>query len=346
MKSRARKLGLLLCACILGAAGCSGGAGDAAPEDAQLQKTNILSKEDMEKDTIFESVIEENGITYELKGVDYEMLEPETVYKDETKTVESDVLPEGQPYTPEETVTEGDITYTLTKTETREEILKEAYSQPVSGYTDYPYAITAADVPQSKEVTVANIRTGQQETVACSLAGIERLPVTYEDTYIDIVYESYDANQFIWGDTIVSKNEQTPEIDEGQLLASVGADSASYDVQRVYWTSQPYTDANGVLCRNARADVSRLVSYYRASYSGSIEQPEEKGVRYVSTYTGQVPDEDKGGDSQVQAIAHYVERTIPHALLLAGAGIGIAILLVVAVLYVISKKKKHSKTEE
>ena len=342
MKSRAWKLGLLLCACMLGAAGCSGGAGDAAQEDAQLQKTAILSKEDMEKDTVFESVIKEDGKTYELKGVDYEILEPETVYKDDIKTVESDVLPEGQPYTPEETVTEGEITYTLTKTETRAEILGEAYSQPVSGYTDYSYPVTAADVPPSKEVTVTNAGNGQQETVICSLAGIERLPATYEDTYIDIVYESYDADQFIWGDTVVSKNEQTPEIDEGQLLASVGADSASYDVQRVYWTGQPYTNAGGVLCRNARADVRRLVSYYRANYSGSIDQPEETGVRYISTYTGRIPDVDGGGDSQVQATARYVEREVPIGLLLAGAGIGIVILLVVGILFILSKKKKRS----
>lgn len=337
-----RKLFALLLLCVFGVAGCSGSTSTRSDQSEEVTREIVFTADDMDetRDDEFSATIEEDGQTYQLDEITYDIIDKTPKETKVTKTVESDILPADQTYTPQDTIEEDGVTYTLESTETQEGVLEEAYSQPVTGYTDYSYQVSSSSVPATKDVTVTNVKTGQEQTVTCSLTGVSRLPAEYENTYIDIVYESYDANQFIWGDTVVSKNEITPEIDENQLLASVGADPESCDVQRVYWTGQPYTDAAGVLCRNARADVRRLVNYYRADYSGSLEHEAVAGTKYVSTYTGSVADESAGFDYKIMATAHYVEQASYSALIVAGVGFLILAVVVVVLLFMISRKNK------
>lgn len=349
MNRRRNLLALLLIVSVLSAAGCSGSTSTEKSDHKNNEVTRaiVFQTDDINesRDDEFEAIIEEDGKTYQLKKITYDLMEKSPNEIEVTKTVESDIIPADQTYTPQETITEDGVTYTLVSTATEESVLEEAYTQPVTGYTDYSYPVSVGSAPATKDITVTDARTGQAQTVTCSLTDVTRLPAEYEDTYIDIVYESYDANTFVWGDTVVSKNEQTPEIDEGQLLASVGADPGAYDIQNVYWTGQPYTDAYGVLCRNARADVRRQVNYYRANYSGAITQDAVSGMKYISTYAGSVPDEsgNAGYTYKIQATAHYIEQSGNVLFIMVGAGIGICILFIVAVLYILSKKKKQSE---
>lgn len=348
MNRRRKLLSLLLIVTsVLSAAGCSGSNSTEKSDhkNNEVTRTIVFQTDDIDesRDDEFEAVIEEDGKTYQLKEITYDLIEKTPNETEVTKTVESDILPADQTYTPQETITEDGVTYTLVSTDTEESMLEEAYTQPVTGYTDYSYPISVGSAPATKDITVTDARTGQAQTVTCSLTDVTRLPAEYEDTFIDIVYESYDANTFVWGDTVVAKNEQTPEIDEGQLLASVGADPGTYDVQNVYWTGQPYTDANGVLCRNARADVRRQVNYYRANYSGAISQEVVPGIKYTSTYTGSVADEsgNAGYTYEIQATAHYTEQSGHTALIIAGIGIFLLVVLIIVLLYLLSRKKKE-----
>lgn len=335
---------LLIVVSVVSAAGCSGSTSTEKADNKNNEVTRDIVFQTDEinesRDEEFKAVIEEDGKTYQLEKITYDLIKKTPKEIEVTKTIESDILPADQTYTPQETITEDGVTYTHVSTDREEGVLEEAYTQPVTGYTDYSYPVSVESAPATKDITVADDRTGQAQTVTCSLTDVTRLPAEYEDTYIDIVYESYDANTFVWGDTVVSKNEQTPEIDEGQLLASVGADPGTYDVQNVYWTGQPY-DAGGVLCRNARADVRRQVNYYRANYIGAITQDAVSGIKYISTYTGAVADGSAGYTYKIQATAHYTEQNNHTVLMIAGIGIFLLAALIIVLLYLISRKKKE-----
>lgn len=60
--------------------------------------------------------------------------------------------------------------------------------------------------------------------VTCRLTGIEAIAdPSWEDTYIDIVFQEYDAFVFQWESVTVSKDTQTPLAGyEEQLIRSVG----------------------------------------------------------------------------------------------------------------------------
>lgn len=301
-----------------------------------------------QKNDYFPETIKVDGKRYRLKTVDYKVLDktPISIEKEVQKVVDSDFIPAGTEYQPEDAIEDNGVTYKLDKVETEEKTADDTYIQTVTGYTDYDHAVSRSDVPATKNVTATNQRTGQQETVTCNLSSIDQIGSSgWEDTYIDIVFESYDAQIFHWNGITVTKDVSSPLAGyENNLLASVGADSSSYQVLRTYWTGDAYRDSNGVLCRNARADVQRKVNYYRANYSGQIQQPETPGHVYHSTYTGteKITSEDKYSYT-IKAAAEYEEINNLLVYALSGVSILLLIIIVILILYIVSKKKEKKE---
>lgn len=301
-----------------------------------------------QKGADFPATIKFSGKHYKLNNVSYDIIDkkPVTVKNEVEKVVDSDLIPENTEYKPEETLKEDNVTYRLKNVEIEEKTASDTYIQAVSGYTDYDYEVSRADVPATKNVTVINKRSGESETVTCNLNGIEQIgPSGWEDTYIDIVFESYDAQIFFWNGVTVTKDTSSPlEGHEDILLSSVGANNDNYNLIRTYWTGEAYEDANGVLCRNARADVQRKVNYYRANYSGEIRQAETPGYIYHATYTGtkKIASENQYTYT-VKATAEY--EKIDNRLLYALTGVSgfLIICVIVLILYIISKKKKEDE---
>ena len=91
--------------------------------------------------------------------------------------------------------------------------------------------------------------------------------------------------------------------------------------------------------RDATANVEQQIQVYRANYSGTITTPEEKEVIYTATYSA--PDQDGAVEYKVVATATYNPVSSMVPMVVAGAGILIFILLVVAVLYILQKRKKE-----
>lgn len=301
-------------------------------------------QEQIDKESLFEPEIREKGKIYRLKKVDYEQVDKEPVSIDQkvTKEVKSELIPEGEVYEPEQEITEEGVTYTLKHvTEERQE--GETYTQQVTGYTDYSYPISKSSVPGTKQVTAKNKRTGEQETVTCNLTGVETVGSDWEDTYIDITFISYNATVFRWQGITVSKNSSQPLAGyEKELLESVGGNTDDYRVKRTYWTSQPYENSDGVLCRDARADVERKITYYRANYIGEIRSENiNAGTIYTSTYEGtqKVISQDQFS-YQFKVTAIYEEQAGIVPYVLAGVGILLLIALIVIILFLIRKKRK------
>lgn len=313
-----------------------------AKEEADYTKsiTFLTDNKAEKKDENFEKKIKVDGKNYNLQSINYDVVK--TNPKPE-KTVESDPVREGQDYSPEKEIIVDGITFKLKSSLSHETIIEEEVIQKVTGYTDYDYAVTSADVPITKEFSVKNDRTGDIEIVQCQLQNITALDGTWIDTYIDIVFETYDAEMFSWNGVQVKKNTNAPLAGyEKQLLTSVGADTENYKVGRTYWTSEPYTDSNGILCRNARADVKRYVTYYRASYNGEIKSGAVQGRYFTNIYEYE---SGEGDHYEIEATANY-EEVKETPMLVIGIGVLILICLIVFILFVISKRNKKEKREE
>lgn len=295
----------------------------------------------------FEQEIQEGDKVYRLQKVDYDQVDKEPVSIDQkvTKEVKSGFILEGETYEPEQEITEEGVTYTL-KNIREEKKEGDTYTQQVTSYTDYSYPVSKSTVPSTKKVTAKNKQTGKQETVTCNLTGVEQAGSDWEDTYIDITFISYNSSVFRWQGITVSKNESQPLAGhEKELLESVGGNTEDYRVQRTYWTGQPYENSEGVLCRDARADVERKVSYYRANYVGEIRTENlNAGTIYTAVYEGiqKVTSEDQF-IYQIKATATYEaqDNIVPYVL--AGVGILLLLALIVIILFLLKKKKREGE---
>ena len=148
----------------------------------------------------FAQQITENGKDYTLDHIDYEITD--TQYLDKKEKV-IDVTGE-----PEQTLTEQGVVYTLENAEKQEQ--DEAEPQIVTAYDDYDHPVSESDVPGTKDVTATNSETGEEETVTCSLTGIEPAGITTVDTVMTITFSNYDASYYSWNGTYIARNDQTP----------------------------------------------------------------------------------------------------------------------------------------
>ena len=110
------------------------------------------------------------------------------------------------------------------------------------------------------------------------------------------------------------------------------------------WSGQPYS-VDGVMYRDAVANVRQPVQMYRANYEGTVlvQDPDAVGQAYYSA-----PDPDGDVELTVTAIAVYEKTDVPIYNYIVTAVIVIGMLsLIFFLLYLIAKRKqkKEKKTE-
>lgn len=311
------------------------------------KEVEYLSKEKAQKaDAWFQEKIIEDGKTWSLQGIDYEIVREEPVMISETvtETVKSRVIKEGETYLPEETITKDGITYNLSETTESEKVIEKGYVQNVTGYFDYHSLREAQAAPAVKMVTAEDRQTGETVTLRCGYEGITRRADTWEDTHIDITFVSYDADTFLWNKVTVLKNKKNPlEGYEKELLESVGGNSKDYRIQNVHWSGKAYKNANGILCRNARAEVRKRIRHYRVNYRGERTAEDTKGTVYTSVYTGLKETDNGERTYTIKAVATYEKQTeIP----VMGITLGILLFLLVVIGIIFILKKKQSPEDK
>lgn len=336
---------MLLLFTMVSAVGCGKSVSDisdvsgSAEASGDVSYTQMISYEtsdrEEKRDDAFAQKVSVNGKTYRLKDVDYRVLDESKEMKTVTQNINSETYFNDDTYVPEQSYEADGVTYTLSGIS--KVVVDGAYTQDVSGYDAYDHAVTSADVPQTKDITVKNEKTGEEQTVICQFTGISDRADTWESTHIDITFQDYSANLFAWNNMLVSKNDAEPGLDEKQLLASVGAEPSRYQVQSIHWSGQPY-EQGGILYRNARAEVLRLVDWKQADYRGQIVMP---GTVYTATYTAQVPADDVSAVYKIQATGNYVRDYTKLVVLGASVGIAVLAVLIIAILFAVAKKRKE-----
>lgn len=304
-------------------------------------------EKDQKADDYFQKKIVEDGSTWNLQGIRYEIVREDPVMVSEpvTKTVKSGVIKDGETYTPEETVTKDGITYQLSDTTEQEEVAEKGYTQKVTGYSEYDSLEKAQSAPGTKMVTATDRRTGEDIRVRCSYDGITKRAGTWEDTYIDITFVSYDADTFLWNQVTVPKNKKNPlKGYEKELMESVGGNEKNYQIQNVHWSGKAYKNAKGVLCRNARAEVRKRTNHYRVNYSGKRTVEDVKGTVYTSVYTGLKETDSGKRNYTIRAVATYEkQKEIP--VMGITFGILLFLLIVVGIIFILKRKQRPENDE-
>ena len=307
------------------------------------EKTITYQTKDKEEEKSFPETETFDGNKYVLKNVTYESLksEPEKEKKVVEYTEKSDPIVKGSEYQfPEEKTVDG-IVYKLKEITEQE---SEPYKQSVSAYNEYQYEISHSSAPQTKEVSVKNEKTGEMETVTCNLSTVHLVDHTWIDSKIDITFQGYDRNAIEW-EGIVFPNDRGVGAPlkgyETQLLASVGLDDSNGKIQNTYYTSDMYTDANGIVCRNAQADIQKLVPVYRAEYIGEINTPH---VVKTAVYEGeQEVDSRTDINYTIEATAVYQKVDNQLSYILAGVGILVGVALIIIILMILARKRKEKE---
>lgn len=292
---------------------------------------------------LMDKELEKNGKKYELKGISYEIVEetPEIEKNSVTLEQQSDPIIKGTTFDFPKEITKDGVVYNLKEVKETE---AEAYRQGVESYTEYEYAVSENSVPKTKTVSAKNEKTGMEETIECTLNRVHMTHTKWVDSTIDIKFRGYDRNAIEW-QGIVFPNDRGAGAPlkgyEKELLASVGLDRSNGKIKNTYYTSDIYTDANGIVCRDAMADIQKLVPVYRAEYSGEINTPH---IIKTALYEGEQEVKSKTDiNYTIQATGTYEEVQSPIVAI--SVGIAIILLLITLILYVIAKKKKTEETK-
>lgn len=287
------------------------------------------SSDDLHAD--YDEKIIENNTFYKLKKVEYEVIDKSQVIVD--KSVLSDLMLDTDEYDPPEKITEDGLIYKLLDVK---QIESETLDQEVSGFDDYEKKISETDVPQTKTLKVEDLRTGEEMEVECPLSGIEVLDGgTLIKDSIDVTFEGYNLGVFEWNGNYVRSDDEYPlKGYEKDLLKSVGLSPSIYSVSSITWKGEPYTDENGVDCRDAVAEIQHYGYLYRANYSSHI-----KYVKYEASYENA---ENDNFNYVIKATAVY-EKVVPvtQAVFYAGIGILIFCILLILIMYLVSRNKKE-----
>lgn len=343
-KKKMTKMLLLSCSLIL----LSPGTDCLAAQTGQIQKEIQYTTLDAGEKKSFEKTIEQDGISYVLQDVSYEVLSSNPVKQKEkvTLTKVSKPIKKSASYQPEETIEKDGVTYELDTVTEKQKVIKKESTQTVSASSVYDSSEDAGKAPSQKTVTVKDKVTGKNRRVVCDKTTTKRAGDVWVDSYIDILFSGYDADNFIWNNVTVKKNSKNPlKGYEKELLSSVGGNAKNYKIKSISWNGKSYKK-KGTLYRRARAVVRKKVPRYRVSYTGSINHKEEKATVYTCLYQGVKETKTSEMSYVISAKASYVTETDEGVSpLVITAAVVLVLAAMVGILFILMKKRKRVRKE-
>lgn len=321
------------------------------PDRVQKEMEYETTDPEDKKVSYFPERFEQDGVVYVRDHVNYRTVK-ETPVKEKKSvfvTKKSGVIRDAEQYAPQKILKENGLTYQLVQTSKKKKTLEKGYLQKVTGYSEYDTRQSAQNAAMSKKVKTKNPRTGETIYVSCKKKGnVKRTADIWVNTYIDIVFVSYDAEHFIWNGVLVKKNTEEPlKGYHKELLQSVGGSSRNYKIQRISWMGDSYQNKKGVLCRKAKAYVRKKMPHYRVNYSGTRTVKAVKGTVYTSLYAGEEETYTDKINYTVLATATYQAQKNSIPVVTITLGIIAAILVVVGILFFLfpAKRKKRQVPE-
>ncbi len=293
-----------------------------------------------------EELIKDNG-TYTLKDVTYETVSETPVM--ETQTIEiKDLYEQNIQAQQEESFINAkgqEVLGKLSDVSYSDTIITNRAAE-VESTTQSGYVISQPAAASSKTVNYADKQTGQTVTATLPLTGFQvTTPYHWEsDVTVPLRVEVYDATFYMLNGIYIPYNDEKPALAgyETDILTVLNLPQESYRITDFVWTGDVYTE-NGVQYRNAAANGERYVAEYTAYYNDTVALPDANGYNATLTYSLD------SGDTEytIKATALYEKLntglTPAQIITISVVGVFLLVILIISILFVISKKKKSKE---
>lgn len=206
---------------------------------------------------------------------------------------------------------------------------------------EYGYQTEEPEPAQTYEYTYTSPVTKKENTVTLPFMRLEKGDAAWKDGFSAIVtFHNLDGKYFTLGshEFVYDKDSISfSEADSAELIRMLGYDAGKYRFTSARWQGKEYKDKDGITCRDAYAAGQQYASSYKAVYADDVENGKLYTAHAVYTCEVEAPAEEAPPTYVVQATAYYQKADIP---LLVTIGIVIGVVLVVAIIYILSRKQK------
>jgi len=247
------------------------------PEDAETFNQPVVYQTFNESDDPkwhIQDTVEVNGVKYKV----VEVSEPKRLSSEDntpvgvTRITEPFLDPEDPVNDPEEYVTYDGVQVKLNKKElkTLEPDSVPEYRTKTVVYRDIEDGQSA---PATQTIEFEDRDTGITFDAELDLISSEVTETRWSDEFVfPIAITNYGADEYDLNGTIVKKDE--PLIDHAStFLALLGLNPEYYEINKIEWAGEPYTNADGVVCRNAAASGRKKIQTIKATYGGDVQKP-------------------------------------------------------------------------
>lgn len=237
----------------------------------------------------------------------------------------------------DKTLTVNGNTYSLDHVEWSE----EPNVEHVSYTQDYGYATSEPKAAATYEYTYTSPVTKKKNTVILPLLRLDQGEYRWVDGFsATVTFKNLDGVYFKLGSHEFAYNPDKlalTDVDYKELVKLLGYDTGKYRLNSGRWLGKAY-EKKGIKYRKATVTGQQYAAPYQAVYEDDIQNGSIYTANAIYTYSQEVTDETAEPTYVVKATAYY-EKATPSVLLT--IGIVIVVLLVIAVLYVFSRKKKN-----
>ena len=279
--------------------------------DYALSAVKVCATDDKSQyDFGFEETIEIDGLSYCLDTVEYDQV---NMYEKEygtdeieyTITIEETVLGEDKDsFKADDTVTRAghdyvysDISFEETSSETipMYKYLDTEVLQGVLIVENYPETL-----PYDYEGKMYDLKYSDYEVLSSGW---------HDGFYLYGTIYDYDAATYQVGDIIIENNGKEFDLDPRNyvdFLEGLDVPTDIYKINSVSYNGEPYTDANGIICRDYVMSVQMNGTKYRLNYKYDLVKKEYKAtITYNLTETEATYIDSLKNSYEVTATAYY-----------------------------------------
>ncbi len=281
----------------------------ASNEIVKVQEYETTDKSEV---YLFDEIITENDVEYQLKNLEREVVSVNT--KQKTLTYQKNLGEYSSSLSPEETITVDGVTYTFNR------LIQD--TTVITGRTGtYEYSVKYENVlaePQAPELLQVSFEDENTNKTVTADVTLQNVIKESEFQWVDdvqITAKAYPYNSLFYmlGETKIPHNDQNPTIAgyENAILSALGLSDTQYALTYAEWNGDVQTDNNGEKYREAVIYGKRYVATYRADYKGeNLSLPDMPGTLAVAEYTATVPDETTT-TYRIKATALYEHKENP-----------------------------------
>ena len=292
-----------------------------AKEENEITKTYTFypeSKSNLKYDV--PEKIDKDGKEYELKDVEYKINDKKS--KEVTKSVTS--TSKKYPKTLKDTVSGREVTL-VAETPQWKEVNAEGLIKTIEYKNE-------SDIPQTIKDSKPS-SDGTQIEITMQLAGTEALSKTEEFSAPAKFYSPYpDSTQYMFNGKIVELSGNSPEWGDykADVKEYLGLNGNTYQISSGRWTSQPVKQGDQYV-RTASFTGSKQVPFYRATYKETADTTRQYTADITYSYI----------TAEAVAVYEPVDNTSIGKIIAIGAGVIVFVILVIALIYLLSKKRKE-----